>query len=261
MQSNAQFISDFVEDTFSLDSVNQRFSVFEEYVQKLGFDGVSYTVVPDFILNNRFNQGPVFLFSELFPESFIEQYTTERFDQNDFSIKRIKAGHRSSMDWKLNRHSNLLSQDEKKVLHIAEKEHDVINAITIPTMAGIKGISGVSVVSSANDSDFRMLKSERLSNLEKITDLFHRSNAGCDGSFIQPFLDGFSEKDIRILRHLRSGGLMKNVKHDIGISVSYASNLLSKLTTNIGDNVTINQIMYELGEIRFFDDDKDKDKD
>ncbi len=228
-----------------------RFSLLNKYIQHLGFEGASYTVVPDFVLNNTFKKGPIFLVSDEFPYSFIDQYSTDRFDKIDFTISRIKANQFSTMDWKLYRNSTLLSDAEKNVLHIAEQDHGIINALSIPTMAGIKGVSGVSVISKDNDHSFGLLKKERQATLEAIIDVFHKNNLGFEDYFVKSFLSEFSDKEILILKHLASGRLMKNIKHETGISVSYAANILSDLRKKLG-NATVNKIMYEI-DYRYFD--------
>ena len=250
-----KIVTKFVKDVYlsSNDSLEFRFKLFEKYIQQLGFDGVTYSFIPSFILDNSIEQAPIFLHSELFPDSFLEQYINDRFDLDDFAIRRIKSNKLSTMDWSTYQNSKELTSAEKNVLKVSKQEHGIMNGITIPTMTGAKGVSAVSIVSSASDVEFSLLKKERLESLELITNIFHRSNVDLDEYFVKPYFSHFTQKEVTILKYLSKGLHLKNIADETDISHSYASNVLSKLRKKLG-NITHDKLMYDLGVFKILDD-------
>lgn len=257
MAVDKQLLGDFVTDIYSLDTLDERFNVYEKYVQLLGFDGCSYTFVPGFCMEKDSQNPPAFMFSELFPKSFLEQYTYDRFDQNDFTVRRIKAKQLAPMDWKVFEKTDELSEEEKNVIVVANNDHSVKNAISIPTMSEEIGIAGASIVSTANDADFRKLKDERLETLQICTKLFHDATVNQPISslvhtFVMPLLTVLKPKEIVILRYIASGQHLKNISDTTDISYSYASNLLSELRQRLG-GISNEKLMYIIGLFNILD--------
>ena len=193
----------------------------------------------------------------MFPTSFIEQYTHDRFDQNDFTVRRIKAKQLAPMDWKIYEKSDDLSEEEKSVLVIAENDHDIKNAISIPTMSEAIGIAGASIVSTANDADFKKLKKERLETLQVCTKLFHDSTVNQPISslvhtFVMPLLADIKPKELIVLRYIASGKHLKNIADTTNISYSYASNLLSELRIRLG-GISNEKLFYVIGLFNILD--------
>jgi len=257
MKINKQLLGEFFYDIYSTDDLEERFKIYEKYVQTLGFDGVSYTFIPEFCLEKNSKQAPTFIFSELFPESFIEQYSYDRFDKNDFTVKRIKAKKLEPMDWKIFKHSDELSLEEKNVIVVADNDHEIKNAISVPTMSNDKGIAGASFVSTANSADFQQLKNERLEMLQLFTKLFHDSTVNHSvpsliSTFVMPTFLSLNQKEIAVLRYLASGKYLKNIKYSTDISYSYASNLLSSLRKKLG-GISNEKMMYLIGLFNMMD--------
>jgi len=250
-----KIVAKFVNDIYlsTSDSLESRFNLFEKYVQQLGFDGVAYTFIPSFILDNSIGQAPIILHSGQYPDSLIEQYTNDRLDLSDFAVRQVKENKLSVIDWRSYQNSNKLSSAEKNVVQIVLHEHGIKNNLTIPTMTGAKGVSGVSVVSSANDAEFSLLKKERLESLECITNIFHRSNVDLNEYFVKPYFSNFTPKEIIILKYLSKGLRLKNIAYETTISHSYALNVLSKLRRKLG-SITHDKLMYDLGVFKILDD-------
>lgn len=257
MPVDKQIVGDFATEIYSLGSLTEHFEIYEKYVQKLGFEGVAYTFMPEFSLEKNIQQAPVFISSELFPISFIEQYAHDRFEKNDFSVRRIKAKQLTPMDWNKFRLSNKLTQKEKDVLLVANREHGISNGITIPTMSEEMGIAGASIVSRTNDSDFQKLKKERLETLQICTKLFHDATVNLSDSsladkFVIPLLITMKPKEILILRYFLSGKPLKNISDTTDISYSYATNLLGDLRHKLG-GISNEKLMYIMGLFKILD--------
>jgi len=257
MPINKQLLGDFTADIYTQNSLSSRFSIFEKYVQILGFEGVSYTFMPEFSLKKDIQRAPVFMSSKLFPCSFIEQYTHDRMDQNDFTVRRIKTKQLAPMDWQEFKYSDELSHAEKTIISIAKYDHNVKNALSIPTMSEDRGIAGASIVSTAKNAEFNQLKKENLETLSICTQLFHdatvnMSEASLADIFVIPLLIEMKPKEITILRYFASGKPLKNIYDTTGISYSYASNLLAELRQRLG-GISNEKLMYIIGLFNLLD--------
>ncbi len=245
-------LGDFFYDIYSTDALDERFKIFEKYVQTLGFEGVSYTFMPEFYLKDDYQQAPAFMSSELFPRSFIEQYTDDRFDKNDFTVRRIKSKQLRPMDWQMCGRSDELSQEEKNVITTADHEHGIKNAISIPTMSKEVGIAGASIISTVSNTDFQKLKDEKLETLRLCTRFFHDSTQNQSTSrpariFVLPLLTTLNPKEIYILRYLATGQSLKNISFTTDIvTYNYAKNVLHELRKKFG-GISKDKLMYIIG--------------
>lgn len=143
-------IGDMIPELYACNSVNDQFDVYSKYVTKLGFEGCSYAFIPHVVLDTNLHkkESPIFFKSREFSETFLAEYTEQRFDQNDFTIRAIRENILHPLDWQASLHSNYLTDKEKDVIQIARSDHGICNAISIPIENNKAGISGVSLTTS-----------------------------------------------------------------------------------------------------------------
>ncbi len=237
--ANSQMLGDFVFELYSDESLDKRFKLFEKYIQKLGFDSASYTLIPNIVLNGSIDISPIFLSSSLFSQSFIDQYIEDRFDHRDFTIRAIKDGHLYPMIWQESMHWDYLTDDEKHVLFLAKEEHGIKNGISLPVQGDQYGMAGFSVLSSANDHQFQYLKAERIGILNVYAKAFNNaisSNAGAPSMFTPNLL---TNKEEAVLRYVLEGKTMADIgKSNEGISRRYAEKILLNLRKKFGGLTT-----------------------
>jgi len=230
-------------------SLEQHFSVYEKFLRQLGYDGATYSFVPKIQIEVMKDLPAIFLSTSAYPIGFIEQYTAERLDQNDFTVRKILAGEMIPMDWREHEINGWVSEIEANVIKLARDKYGIKNAISIPMLYEEKGLAGASVISYLNDDAFNKLKEKTLDSLLSITRLFHvriSSEEDLTYKFILPVLKNLSEKEITILSYKASGKLMVNIEDETGISSSFAANLLSRLRKRLG-GINTERLMYLMG--------------
>lgn len=243
-----QLLGDFVADIYDCDTVDERFRRFEQYIQKLGFESASYTFIPSIVLNTSLDAPPVFVRSSLFPESFIEQYITDRFDQRDFTIRAIKDNIFRPMDWHECIQDDYLTSAEKHVLFLAEHEHGIRNGLSIPVMNEDIGMAGFSVINTINDNNFDQLKAEKLETLHLCAQAFHdivfpRTYAYHE--FIPDSLLKMTEKEKIVLNFIAQGRTMRELgESDEPVSRRFGEALLLRLRERFGSITTHELIRY-----------------
>lgn len=244
----------FVDDLYRVETVHERFRVYETYITSLGFDGATYTFFPSVLwqLNNTFP--PIFLHTQEYPTSFLNHYAEAKFHEQDFTIR---LGHSAQvpiiMDWREHELKGLVTHAENRVIQVAREEYGIRNAFTIPTLRPESGIGGMSVISAEKDSTFQKLKQENFETLLRCTQLFHDisfHNAKTSAMFVQPFLQTLKPKEILILKHLALGYPLKKI--DKGISYRYATNMLDELRARMG-GITKDKLMYIIGQLHLLD--------
>jgi len=235
-------------------SLEQHFSVYEKFLRQLGYDGATYSFAPTIQIEIMTNLPAFFLSTSAYPIAFIEQYTAERLDQKDFTVRKILAGEMTPMDWREHEVNGWISETEAYVIKLARDKYGIKNGISIPMINEEKGLAGASVISYENDDAFKELKEQTLDSLVSITRLFHArifSEEDLTHKFILPILENLTEKEIIILSYKASGKLMVNIEEETGISSSFAANLLSNLRKRLG-GVNTDRLMYLLGLLNTF---------
>ena len=235
-------------------SIDAHFAVYEKYVRRLGYDGATYTFVPQIQIEVMKELPVIFLSTEFYPMGFINQYTQERLDQNDFTVRKIAEGHMAPMDWREHELNDWISRKEAAVIRLARDSYGIKNAISIPMMHEEKGGAGASVISYKEDAPYRLLKAATLDVLVSITRLFHEraiNQEDLTHKFILPVLESLTSTEISILRYKASGKRMKNIEHHVSISHSFATNVLSDLRKRLG-GVSTDRLMYLLGLLNTF---------
>lgn len=241
----------FMDDLLSAGSLHERFQVYEKYIQDLGFDGFTYTYIPNIQLEARFPVSPVFAFSHTYPVAFLEHYAEARFDQQDFTIRRgVMEKCMDVMDWREHERNGLISAPEREVVVVAREDYQLRNGLTVPTMNNQLGIAGASVVSLEKDELFRRLKQEHVGTLLRITQCFHAHtfvDQQLNKRFLEPILRHLNQKEVEILRHLASGKAFKNIEYSVDVaSYKVAANILDKLRVKFG-GITRDRLMFLVG--------------
>ena len=236
-------------------SLEEHFLVYEKFLRRLGYDGATYTFLPTIQLEVMTELPTIFLSTESYPMGFIEQYNEENLDQNDFTIRKIKAGEMAPMDWREHELNDWVNRKEAAVIRLARDKYGIKNAISIPMMHEKKGGAGASVISYKDDKPFNILKEQSLDLLVSFTRLFHEriiNQGDLTHRFVIPVLESLTEKEITILNYKASGKAMKNIEEHSGISMSYAANVMSDLKKRLG-GVNTERLMYLLGLLNTFD--------
>ncbi|MBU1724150.1 MAG: autoinducer binding domain-containing protein [Gammaproteobacteria bacterium] len=257
MRVDHYYLGMFADELLSATSLDERFGLYERYVCGLGFDAATYTYIPNIQLNTHFPTPPVFAFTESYPVAFLKHYGEARFDEDDFTIRKVMGEKcMNILDWREHERQQQISAAENHVIVVAREEYGIRNALTIPTMTGAIGIAGASVVSSEKDASFQLLKEERLGTLLKMTQIFHAqvfANQELARRFLKPFLESLSQKEIDILRHLARGEAFKNIEYSVDVaSYKVAANILDKLRAKFG-GITRDRLMFLIGLLNLLD--------
>lgn len=207
------------------------FSVLERTVEKLGFSGVIYSLIP-MGLSALAKDAPVFLASSNFSPAFLDHYLNDNFAADDFTIKRIMEGNLNTMNWWMEEHKGTLLTNEKNIIQVAKIDYHITNGLSIPMLSTPQHIAGASVISEENTPHFEMLLAERLLILQSIIKLFHHrvySNLEYRKIFYLPLLNKLSDREKQVLKFTVSGQAYKAIDANFGISASSASNVRSDL--------------------------------
>lgn len=239
-------------EMLSHESLEERFSLFEAQVLRLGFEGATYTYIPNLGKDAALKLAPIFAYTRDYPLVFLEEYQAERFDQNDFTIQKIRAGCKDVLDWSEYRRMRALTHRQVKIVMTA-REHGIQQGLTIPTLSGQRGIAGASIISSEKDASFQLLKEERLGTLAAITRIFH-IHTYADKQYVQQLLRHFNDKEKAILKYLAQGGDFSRIEYAIDVaSYKVATQMLKKIRGKFGD-VSRDRLMFLVGLLSLVDD-------
>ncbi len=251
---DSEIIRKYITELCFTNTLEEHFEVFEKFIRLLGYDGGTYTYVPQLQIEAMKELPAVFLSTEGYPMAFLEQYTAERLDQNDFTIRKIQEGKLEPMDWRYHELHDDLSRKELGVLRLAREKYGIKNGISIPLMLEAKGGAGVSLISYAEDAAFQPLKDKTLDTLVSMSRLLHEkiaNNEDLSHKFIFPVLESLTNTEITILTYKASGQAMKSLEESTGISSSYAANVLGGLRKRMG-GLSTDRLMYLLGLLNAF---------
>lgn len=254
MNSNQRVLLEFTEQIYYQSDVDQMFSIFEKSVNALGFENVSYTYIPEVISELLSDVAPVFKVSKDYDIHFIDQYSQEKFGMVDFTIKRILAGERLSMNWWQEAEDRRLTDEERHVIQVARDDYGMRQGITIPTYLNGGSLSGVSVTCNESDQAFNLLYQERIKTLEIISRMFndrllHQTQA--QAMFLAPILKKLTDTEKNVLLKLGQGVHLKQVARELNLDYKYlANNVVSSLRKKFGD-VPRDQLLYKAGLMKF----------
>lgn len=253
MKNRAEILGEFVIDLAECKSGEEKFSILEKYIRQSGFESIIYTYIPSYSLPEPIKEklAPCMMLSKSYPEKFLEQYVEESFDQHDFTIKKIRNGDLSPINWWQYEAEYGLSKEEKNVITVARSDFSITNGLSIPTQSNKKGIAGASLICSSKDKGFDLLVHERLFVVSRIIRLFH-NDIMMENDFIkQNLLSGLpllSKKEIQVIRFLISGYPMKQIEDHTGITYRYANKLLEKVRGKFG-GLSKDQLIYTVAQL------------
>lgn len=213
------------------DNIEAAFEVLGKYVDKFGFDAISYSAIPRSLgIAERF--APVFLATENFSIGFLQQYAEESLWRSDFAIERIMDGHMNPLDWVQELKTGQLAANQQGVIELANVDYGIRNAVTIPTQSDLHIVAGASVISSESNRVFTQLSKNRLAQTCFLVEHFHNlvfSRVPNRVLFYRPVLDELTAAERRVLGFVVAGKPLKQCKEFTGISPTMAGNIMSRL--------------------------------
>lgn len=239
----------YLTELYAVKSIEERFQIFGQYIQILGFTGATYTFAPTLQIEALPQLPAVFLYTDTFPIGFLQAYSQERFDRKDFTVRKVLNGETKPMDWREHELQGVIHKEEAELIRLARERYGILNAISIPTMHENKGSAGVSVISTKQDEMFQQLKREQMGTLLCMVRLFHETNfydKHWSRQFIAPVFASLTDREKKILHYLAEGNPMKRIGDDIGLDKSASENTLSLLKKRLGIPTT-NRLMYLFG--------------
>lgn len=258
MSIDSAFLGDFVQALYAAKSFEQRFKVYEQYIQKLGFEGGTYTYIPRIRLEAELCTELVFAHTDGYPSTFLDHYQGDRLDADDFTLRKAQGWKVSdellTMDWRAYEMQGLVNRNEQRLIMLARDEYNIKNALSMHTMH-IGGLSGSSIISSENDTTFELLKQDKMDTLYHCARLFHDINAtssNVSNRFVLPILASLTPTELFILRYLSSGKALKNINYESNVSYKYAANKLGDIRKRLGVK-TQDRLMYLVGLLNFLD--------
>jgi hypothetical protein len=250
MEVETVLLGRFVEELLLAQSFEARFKAFEKLAGQLKFDSLTYTFLPHFELAPvAENKPPLFIKSNSFPDSFIDQHINDGLFKDDFTIRKIGKGDYCPLDWKDSERSGELSENEEKIIKIAREDHCIENAFTIPLMPQATrtlGISGVSVVSDENDRLFDMLKAN-VKTMVLAAQLFHQTcfvNLDVHRQFIWRYFDQLTPKERQLLRSLIQGRKVKQIAGDFGMADKSVYRIFDGIRQKSGGISSLHELIY-----------------
>lgn len=248
MAINYALLGKYLADLYEVQSIEQRFKIFSDYLQILGFTGATYTFAPTLQMEALRQLPMVFLHTDTYPLEFLQDYSEKRFDRSDFTVRKVLNGETRPMDWREYELTGELLSEEIELIRLARDRYGILNALSIPTTRE-HGAAGMSVISNKDDEEFEKIKKEQMDTLLAMVRVFHDINFNSKNwpyQFIAPVFGSLTDKERMILRHMANGGAMKCIKEATGISKSYADNLLSELRDRLKIPTTA-RLMYLFG--------------
>lgn len=240
MRPHQYLLGDFVNTLFSKSSFQERFTLYVNFIETLGFEGrVVYTYLPLLSMEREgklFPAPPEFTHTNDYPVNFLQHYVAENLDRCDISVKKIKNNDFSLTNYREHAETIGLKPDENHFDQLATQLYGCVNALSIPA-AGAIGISTINIISSEHPDIFNHLMRERAELLLQMTQIFHSlvlSDPQTCTRFTSPFLPSLNETEITILRYAATGKPFKNIQDHTGISYRYASKVLDKLRDKLG---------------------------
>ncbi|MCG8311898.1 MAG: autoinducer binding domain-containing protein [Pseudomonadales bacterium] len=255
MDNDQLILLDFVAALQVSDKVEDLFATLERSVVALGFDGISYTYVPQVIADTLEKTSPVFFTSGSYSSAFINHYGEANLGAQDFTIKRIASGDMSQIHWWHEVENRTLSRFEKRVLEIMRYDYQMTNGISIPTLSSEAALAGVSLFSGERGTDFDLLYREKAQALQVISRIFHdrvHGDTHYKFRFYEPFLNQITNGEKRILAMLAKGIQPKAIAIELEVTEKYVNNVTGKLKDKFNVK-SRNELLYVAGNINFIE--------
>ncbi len=240
---------DFITALFQAATLDEAFAAYEQVAQRLGFEGVLYTFVPQIYFEAHLSIAPLFKTSASYSPAFLKHYQEAGFEQDDFTVKKITHGETSVIDWWGESHKGELSLPERHVIITAKEDYGIRNGMTIP-LIGAAGFGGISCISSETDRAYHLLVMTNLDTLIFCSHIFHEhimAKPHLNYFFLASLLERLSVKEKRLLPFLITGLPMKTLpKHIPDISQKYGERLLENILKKFG-GINKAQLIYYIG--------------
>lgn len=250
-------LHDYVDALFKAGSFEAAFDIYQQEVVRLGFDGVLYTIIPQVIIQTRFQIHPVYIVSSGFDSRFLAHYEEAQFYLDDPFIVAMDDGVDRTLDWdsELSNKYIMRNAASREIMDVA-RGYGLHSGLTIPLMSDERGMAAATIVSRETDG-FGVLKQAAQAALEMRTTLFHNrilASPKFATVFSQPVLDSFNTKQLGYVLGLASGLSTEDIASSLGTSVGYLEQSMLKLRRKISgvtefESATVNrnQIMYTAG--------------
>lgn len=229
IQSNV--LTDFLWYLDAAESTEAAFEQLSIVISALGFDAISYTVIPR-TLGVPERIPPVFLSSCDFSAGFLDHYQQANLAQSDFTIRRISDGCNTILDWSLEAKKDALTPEELEVIRLARYDYGIRNAITWSVEQNQDFLAGFSLTSSLSRKFFDDLLVTNQATLTLLCYHFHlfvyrrQENRSL---FYRPILAQLKHNECCMLDLIAKGRRLKQSRDLYGISPTMAGNILSRL--------------------------------
>jgi hypothetical protein len=250
--NHAQLIGDFFIGISQLQTFDERFKLYEHYVQKLNFDYAAYSYIPEIKTTQKpqnFDHQPLFKLTSDYPDTFVQEYTHRHFEKDDITIKAYSENKLDPIDWWQYHKENDMSVEEHAVIEVARLDYGMENGLSIPTMKNGRGLAGASIVSTEKGDHYQRLKQENANTLIHITKMFHTivfNEPSSYRAFLPTAFQHLSNKDKQVLQHLVNGLSLKVLEDHTGITRRYGDKLLSGMRKKLG-GLSTQQLLYYAG--------------
>ena len=241
-------IAEFVVEMDTAGDINVGFDVLAKYVERLGFDAISYSAIPRSLgIAERFS--PVFLASSGFSGAFLRHYDEAALWEDDFTIERITSGSMTILDWKRELKTGTLNNGQENLIKLASEDYGIKNAITIPTQSDQHVIAGGSITSGESGILFTKLSKQQLNQVGFLVRHFHSfvfSKVPNRVPFYKPVIDDLSPAEKRVLSMVIDGRPLKQCMEHTGVSPTRAGNILSGLYRRLKVS-NVSELAYLIG--------------
>jgi hypothetical protein len=245
---------DFIARLYSAPTLDHAFTIYDQLVQQLGFEGTLYAYIPRIYLEQKLDITPVFKVSETRNPQFMRHYQEAKFEQYDFTVSAILAGRTEPIDWWTEERKGILTPKERQVIITAREDYGIRHGISLSTMHTAYGIAGASVICSESDHSYEQLLQERLIKFKLYTELFHAHvmvNPHLNHYFVQPLLERLTDKEKQLLSYLVIGKPLK-AAHLPDSTYKYSDKLLCSIRQKWG-GITKIRLIYYIGILHLLD--------
>ncbi|MEJ1334483.1 MAG: autoinducer binding domain-containing protein [Candidatus Sedimenticola sp. (ex Thyasira tokunagai)] len=224
MKDYNHVLSDFTEELRRATNVDEGFAALDKAVDKLGFSGVLYTLIPR-IRQDKYP--PVFNASDSY-RPFLDVYVEARLDLDDPILFQAAAGETKPLDWLTELKRNEMTKKEKEVILIARDDHQITNGITFPLVQEKAYFAVSSITGSNGNRDFYTLFTDRDDIVKECIRLFHgevmnrwyRSTL-----FYKPLQDALNPTEKKLLKGYLDHKSLKTMSEEMGLKQGYLKNV------------------------------------
>lgn len=250
-------LGEYAEALYSADDFDVASKLLEQEVQRMGFDAVLYTYIPNALAQTEHSAKPHYQVSSQFAPSYLAHYEDARFDRSDPLIKAVTDGIKQPINWTGDICESYMQSDNKsrEVIEVA-REYGIRNGVTIPLLSGQQGLAGASVI-NGDKGGFTILLDEKLPELQIVINMYHNlvmANSGYLNNFIKPAFACLNSLEIRYLAGLASGKSQAVMAAELCRSEKYLEQVMLRMRRKISGVdvlekpvINRNQLLYYAG--------------